>query len=61
MIHVIFGSQTGNSEEIAKRIYKEIKEKFKLSHDEIELSVMNKFLQKIQKIPENKSPADNPT
>ena len=55
MIHVIFGSQTGNSEEIAKRIYKEIKEKFKLSNDSIELSVMNKFLQKIQKIPENKS------
>lgn len=55
MIYVTFGSQTGNSEEIAKRIYKEIKEKFKLLDEAIELLVMNKFLTKIQKIPENKS------
>ena len=52
MIYVVYGSQTGNSEEIAKRINKEIREKLKTSH--VEFLVMNKFLTHIQKFPENK-------
>lgn len=52
MIYVIYGSQTGNSEEIAKRIQKEIKEN--IQKDDVELVVMNKFMTTIQKIPENK-------
>jgi sulfite reductase alpha subunit-like flavoprotein len=53
MIYVVYGSQTGNSEEISKRICREIKEKF-ISIN-VELQVMNKFLSSIQKFPEDKS------
>lgn len=54
MIYVVYGSQSGNSEEIAKRISKEIKENKKIKCTEVEFMVMNKFLSIVQKFPENK-------
>jgi sulfite reductase alpha subunit-like flavoprotein len=52
MIFVVYGSQSGNSEEIAKRISKELKSKF--NEVQVELQVMNKFLSTLQKFPEKK-------
>jgi sulfite reductase alpha subunit-like flavoprotein len=54
MIYVVYGSQSGNSEEIAKRISKEIKENKKIKSTGVEFLVMNKFLSIVQKFPENK-------
>lgn len=52
MFYVVYGSQTGNSEAIAKRISSELKS---LHKKENEYLVMNKFLQSMQKFPEKKS------
>jgi sulfite reductase alpha subunit-like flavoprotein len=52
MIFVVYGSQSGNSEEIAKRISKEVQSKFK--EVQVEYQVMNKFLSTLQKFPEKK-------
>jgi len=51
MFYVVYGSQTGNSEAIAKRISNELKTVNKINN---EFLVMNKFLSSIQKFPENK-------
>ena len=49
MFYVVYGSQTGNSEAIAKRISFELKNLHKIEN---EFLVMNNFLSRIQKFPE---------
>jgi sulfite reductase alpha subunit-like flavoprotein len=51
MIYVTYGSQSGNSEAIATRIYNDLKARGKTSS---KLMVLNNFLTEIQKFPENK-------
>lgn len=51
MFFVVYGSQTGNSEAIAKRISTELKNIHKIDNQYL---VMNKFLSTIQKFPEKK-------
>jgi len=50
--YIVYGSQTGNSEVIAKRISTELKTEHKKDNQYL---VMNKFLQSMQKFPEQKS------
>jgi len=52
MFYVVYGSQTGNSEAIAKRISNELKTIHKINNEYL---VMNKFLSSMQKFPEKKS------
>lgn len=52
MFYVVYGSQTGNSEAIAKRISNELKTVHKRKNEYL---VLNKFLQSMQKFPEKKS------
>lgn len=52
MFYVVYGSQTGNSEAIAKRISNELKT---INNKQNEFLVMNKFLSSMQKFPEKKS------
>ena len=49
MFYVVYGSQTGNSEAIAKRISNELKT---VHNRQNEYLVMNKFLSSMQKFPE---------
>jgi sulfite reductase alpha subunit-like flavoprotein len=50
-IYVTYGTQTGNSEAIASRISKELKQNY---NKENTLMVLNSFLKEIQKFPEHK-------
>ncbi len=52
MLYVVYGSQTGNSEAISKRISNELISNHKIPNEYL---VMNKFLSSMQKFPEKKS------
>lgn len=52
MLQITYGSQTGNSEAIAKRISIDLKLKYKIDNEYL---VLNQFLSKLQKFPENKN------
>jgi sulfite reductase alpha subunit-like flavoprotein len=52
MFYVVYGSQTGNSEAIAKRISMELKKDHNINNQYL---VLNKFLSYMQKFPEKKN------
>jgi sulfite reductase alpha subunit-like flavoprotein len=52
MNYVTYGSQTGNSEAISKRISQEISSKLQINNEHL---VLNSFLSNLQKFPERKN------